>query len=150
MDVEETTQPQQLVAGRRALIHVSAAIEFFTKELPVVAAELARAEIAVSGSPITVYRERNADYYEVTAGYPVASKPSVPTLSHTTLHAGPVVRAVHHGPYDRLGATYALVGHWFIKRDLYPSAIMWEQYLVGPADTADPGSWRTVLTFPLC
>jgi hypothetical protein len=27
---------------------------------------------------------------------------------------------------------------------------MWEQYVVGPTATADPGRWRTVVVFPLC
>ena len=149
MDVEETSLEEQLVAGNRAVIHVTAVIDFFSKALPAVAAELAREEVPAIGSPITVYRQRNVEYVEVIAGFPVDRKLPGGTLTHTVLHAGPVVRAVHTGPYDRLGSTYALVGHWFLARGTYPPATMWEQYVVGPAETADPALWRTVVVFPL-
>ena len=149
-DVQEAMQEHQLVVGARAVVHVTAVIEFFSKALPAVAEELARQDLPATGPPITVYRERDVDYFQVTAGFPVDRRPSGCALAGTVLHAGPIVRAVHLGPYDHLGSTYASVGRWFMARGIFPPATMWEQYLVGPTATADPGRWRTVVVFPLC
>ncbi len=149
MDVQEAMQEEQLIVGARAVIHVTAVIEFFSKALPAVAAELAREDLTATGPPVTVYRERNADYFQVTAGFPVDRRPAGDTLARAVLHAGPVVRAVHVGPYERLGSTYAQVGRWFLARGIFPPATMWEQYVVGPTTTADPDQWRTVVVFPL-
>jgi len=126
-DVQEAMQEQQLVVGARAVVHVTAVIEFFSKALPAVAEELARQDLPATGPPITVYRERDVDYFQVTAGYPVDRKPAGGALAGTILHAGPVVRAEHVGPYDHLGSTYALVGRWFLARGIFPPATMWEQ-----------------------
>jgi hypothetical protein len=76
-DVQEAMQEEQLVVGARAVVHVTAVIEYFIKALPTVAEELARQGLAATGPPITVYRERNTDYVQVTAGFPVDRRPAV-------------------------------------------------------------------------
>jgi effector-binding domain-containing protein len=138
----------QIVAGSRDLVPVTAFVEFFGTALPEVASELAREGVAPVGPPVTVYREKDAEFSEVTAGYPVDRVPVGGVLVWTVLPSGPVVQVVHAGPYDYLGSTYALVGRWFMARDMIPPAIMWEEYLVGPDATDDQRQWRTRLVFP--
>jgi effector-binding domain-containing protein len=60
-----------------------------------------------------------------------------------------VARAVHHGAYEGLGNAWGELLGWMRARELQPTEDLWEGYIVGPEDAADPGDWRTELLQPL-
>lgn len=60
-----------------------------------------------------------------------------------------VARMIHEGPYEQLGASWARLGDWLIKKRLTPAPDLWERYLVGPEAVADPALYLTELNRPL-
>lgn len=65
------------------------------------------------------------------------------------VRAATVVRTVHRGPYEGLGAAWKDFGAWIAEHGLKPADDLWECYQVGPDSTPDPTDWRTELNQPL-
>jgi AraC family transcriptional regulator len=86
----------------------------------------------------------------IEAGVPLL-KPAEPVgeLEYCELPGGPVVFAVHGGPYDRLGDTHAATLRWIQERKLRVAGPHWEWYVTDPAEHPDPGDWRTHVYYPL-
>ncbi len=60
-----------------------------------------------------------------------------------------LVRTVHHGAYEHLGAAWAEFNAWIAAHALQPRPDLWERYLTDPASNPDPSTWRTELNRPL-
>jgi AraC family transcriptional regulator len=65
------------------------------------------------------------------------------------LPGGPVVVAMHAGPYDQLSETYAAMERWVAEQGLRFAGAPWESYITDPADHPDPAAWRTEVYWPL-
>ena len=66
------------------------------------------------------------------------------------LPSGPAAIAVHAGPYDTLGATYAAMRQWLDgNSDYVANGGPWEIYLTDPSAEPDPSKWLTEIIFPL-
>ena len=65
------------------------------------------------------------------------------------LAGGPVVFAVHGGPYDQLGETHAAVLRWIQEHRLSVAGPHWEWYVTDPGQHPDPADWRTHIYYPL-
>jgi hypothetical protein len=50
--------------------------------------------------------------------------------------AGRAVRAVHRGPYDRMGPTYEQLAAWMAAHGVAEGDVSWEQYISDPGETA--------------
>jgi len=102
------------------------------------------------------------------AGFPLARYPvvghlttieaGVPLVNSTTpegemeyceLPGGPVVFAVHGGPYDRLGDTHAAILRWIDEQRLRVAGPHWEWYVNDPGHYPNPEDWRTHVYYPL-
>ena len=55
----------------------------------------------------------------------------------------------HTGPHDDLDLTYAAIGAYVAHHDLRAEDRVEEVYLVGPRDTDDPDSWRTLVAWTI-
>jgi len=86
----------------------------------------------------------------IEAGVPLlkAAEPEG-ELEYCELPGGPVVFAVHGGPYDRLGDTHAAVLRWIQERKLRVAGPHWEWYVTDPAEHPNPEDWRTHVYYPL-
>jgi len=86
----------------------------------------------------------------IEAGVPLVS-PATPEgeLQYCELPGGPVVFAVHGGPYDRLGDTHATILRWIQDRKLLVAGPHWEWYVTDPAEHPNPENWRTQIYYPL-
>ena len=86
----------------------------------------------------------------IEAGVPLL-KPVAPEgdLEYGELHGGPVVFAVHGGPYDRLGDSHAAILRWIQERGLRVTGPHWEWYVTDPAEHPNPEDWRTHIYYPL-
>ncbi len=56
---------------------------------------------------------------------------------------------VYHGPYEGLGDAWHAFGEWLDANGHKTATDLYECYLVGPADSADPAAWRTELSRPI-
>jgi effector-binding domain-containing protein len=138
------------MAGIHEVVKLSELPLFFGRALTVVAGELERQGVKPSGPPVSFYEGVAADKVDVTVGFPVdqAVAPSHGVRT-VTLPGGRAVQTVHAGPYDRLHATYAELGQWFITQELAPAEVMWEQYVVGRDVEPDPARWQTLIIYPI-
>jgi DNA-binding transcriptional MerR regulator/effector-binding domain-containing protein len=55
----------------------------------------------------------------------------------------------HLGPHDDIDVTYGRLGAWVTGHAMAVDGPIQETYLVGPADTPDPGRWRTEIGWPV-
>ena len=66
------------------------------------------------------------------------------------LPAGPAAIAVHAGPYETLGDTYAAMEQWLEANANYAAnGGPWELYITDPSAEPDPNRWLTEIIFPL-
>ena len=99
---------------------------------------------APAGPPFARFTP-TADGFDVEAGFP-ASAP-IDRAGHVApfvLPGGPTVTAVHQGPYENVGETYAAVAEWMTEHGYRPTGETWESYLDGPG-AAEP---RTLVSSP--
>jgi effector-binding domain-containing protein len=145
----EVRKPQPMV-GLHEVVPMSGLSEFFGRAFEAVAAELARLGAAPAGPPVALYRGPFTDTVDVVAGFPVP--PTVTPgsgLVAETLPGGSLVETIHSGSYDALSKTYDELSEWFVSQGLTPAEEMWEEYLVGPPQQADPSRWQTRIVLPV-
>lgn len=123
---------------------------FFGEAFSEVMAAVEAAGVAVTGPPFGYYPTVPGQVVTVEAGIPVAAAIHGGGRVHTReLPGGPAVVAVHVGPFDTLGRTYAELGEWVAEHGYRTADAMWEQYLSDPAAEPDPTTWRTRIVWPL-
>jgi effector-binding domain-containing protein len=98
-------------------------------------------------TPFARYHQLPDGRFEVEAGFPVAAPVnSDAVIQRSSLPGGRVAVAVHVGPYDKLGDSYAAVTEWLRLRGGTPAGDPWEIYHDPPA--GDPDTWRTEIVQP--
>lgn len=145
--VEHIEQPTAVVRDRVRLDQLAA---FFSRAFEEAAAALQAQGRHPVGPPFGKYTGVPTDAIDVEAGFPVSeaiarSGEVVPG----TLPGGPVVEAMHVGPYDTIQDTYADVRRYFSEHELTPGDVMWESYLSDPQRQPDPATWRTEVCWPV-
>lgn len=86
-----------------------------------------------------------SDGFEVEAGFPADGRiEPAGRVTPTLLPGGSAMTAVHHGPYDTVGETYAALTGWLTAHDRRAAGAAWESYLDG-ADVPEP---RTSVILP--
>lgn len=151
MEAQHIELEPRVMVGVHDVIPMDHMTEYFGRAFATAAAELSRQGLFPAGPPVALYHgapsENAAD---ITAGFPVAEPLSpTPAAVLQSLPGGPAIVAVHSGPYDTLGQTYAELTEWMTEQNLKPAGDMWEEYLVGPDSEANPAKWQTRIVFPL-
>jgi effector-binding domain-containing protein len=83
-------------------------------------------------------------------GVPVGAAPAGEAdVEGGTLPGGPALFAVHAGPYEQLGETYAAMERWMEEHGFKPNGGPWESYVTDPAEHPDPADWRTEVYWPI-
>jgi AraC family transcriptional regulator len=119
------------------------------KCLGAVHAHCAQAGLAVAGPPFTRYPHTDSAGIAIEAGIPAAAPAAASgEIEAGFLQAGPAAVALHAGPYDRLGETYAALERWMAENDVRPGGAPWESYLTDPGEHEDPADWRTEVYWP--
>jgi effector-binding domain-containing protein len=150
MNFERITLAPNRIFGYRGLIPLAELSEFFRITFDAVAREMEDHGVQIMGPPTAVYHAMAGDTVEVTAGFPVAALATPRAASVIdVLPGGPAVVAVHTGGYDTIRDTHRLLSAWVDKQHLAPTALIWEEYVVGPAENPDPAAWQTRLVYPL-
>ena len=105
--------------------------------------------IALAGHPFTRYFSAGPGLLTIAVGFRV----SATAIGEGDIEAGPLpagsaIVAVHGGPYDQLGETYAAAERWMDENRLRPADAPWEWYVTDPAEHPDPTDWRTEVFWP--
>jgi AraC family transcriptional regulator len=109
-----------------------------------------QAGVALAGHPFTRYPEVGPGLMTVEVGFRVSADASGrDEIEAGLLPGGPAVVAMHGGPYDQLGETYAAAERWMEGNRLRPAGAPWEHYVTDPAEHPDPAEWRTEVFWPV-
>lgn len=145
--VEVDAEEALAVRGEVAMADLPAFFERAFREVTE-AASTVGADLA--GPPFAYYPEPPGETMVVEAGFPVAAAAEPDGNAHRlVLPGGRAVRAMHVGPYDTLGATYASLQSWMTRQGLQASAGPRERYLSDPQVDRDPATWRTQIVWPV-
>lgn len=145
--IESRVLAEQPTAVRRATLTPAEMRAWFPQAYGEVVEFLRGQDKAPAGHPFARYHQLPGGRFEVEAGFPVAaSVDSDGKTSASSLPGGRVAVAVHVGPYDTLGESYASVAEWLRLRDAVAAGDPWEIYHDPP--TGDPSAWRTEIVQP--
>jgi AraC family transcriptional regulator len=148
------SQPTVAVRVTRSFADLPAA---FPQLLPRVMAGAGEQGGLISGPPYARYHRVAEGTIDVEIGAPVVRlAASLPRLSDlpagqvgaSELPAGPAAVLVHTGPYDGVGATWALAEEWLRETDHRAAGPGWEVYVDDPA-SVPPDRLRTQVILPL-
>jgi len=142
--------PPQQCAVIRSRATMAEVPELFTRGVPAIAAAVAAQHVTAIGPPFGVYPTSPEGIFEVVVGLPisVAITPAG-DVEPWPRPGGRVAVALHIGPFDSVGPTYAAMAGWLQSRHQRPGPIVWEEYLSDPATEPDPAGWRTRIIWPL-
>lgn len=105
---------------------------------------------AIAGRPFARYPSMGPGLLTLEVGCPLASATDGEgDVEPGTLQGGPVAVALHAGPYDELGETYAAMERWMADNGYAPGGPPWESYLTDPAELPNSADWRTAVYWPL-
>jgi effector-binding domain-containing protein len=144
--------PQPMVyVSRTATMDPGAIARVMGEAFAALGAFIGKNRIAPAGPPVAVYRMAEDGNVAIDVGFPVG-KPALAKAAGEVkagaTPAGRAVKAVHHGPYDELHATYAEIGRYMNNAHLPMPKVSWEVYLTDP-QTTPPGNLVTEVYFPL-
>lgn len=109
-----------------------------------------KAGLALAGHPFTRYHSTGPGLFSIEVGIPLAaSATGEGEVGAGFLPGGPVAAAVHAGPYEQLGETYAALERWMEANGHRSAGAPWELYTTDPAEHPDPADWRTAVYWPL-
>ena len=149
-EIRMTDHAVQQTAVVREQLPMNQLPEFFHRAFTAAMAQAQAQGVHVTGPPFGKYYGTPGETVDVEAGFPVSGPISAAdTVVAGILPAGPVVEAMHVGPYDALAATYGEVERWIDERGLRPAGVMWESYLSDPGVQPDPATWQTLICVPL-
>lgn len=145
--VELEEQPALTI---RAMINIRAISEFVVSVFEEIMAYCEEKNIRPVGPPFAIYHRAEMDFADVECGLPVESRAEGEgKIRSLILPGGKVATTIHVGPYDLLGATYAKMHKWMMKKGLEPGGTPWESYINNPAEIEDPSKLLTQIFWPL-
>jgi len=106
--------------------------------------------LAPAGMPWARYLAVGPDECEMELGAPL----SVEAVGNVRVIGGvipacDVVKVLHVGPYDQLGAAYGAMADWMRAHGAQAAGAMWEVYLTDPMQEPDPAKWQTLVYAPI-
>lgn len=142
-------EPQDAILVR-AEVAVADLPAFFGRAFRESAEAADYAGVDLVGPPIGLYPRRPGETVLVEAGFPV-SAPAAPRgyARPVRLPGCRAVEAIHVGPYDTIGTTYATLQAWMAEQGLEPADGIRESYLSDPDTEPDPARWETRILWPV-
>lgn len=150
----DAPQILEVNAQRIAFIHVTVPRDEIQKVMGPGVAELMstlKAQgITPAGPWLTHHLKMQPGIFDLDIAVPVdRAVQETGRVRNGTLPAATVARTIYHGPYQNLGSAWPELDQWIDAQGRKAAAELWETYLTGPADEADPSRYRTELTRPL-
>lgn len=137
--VEVSPQPMLYVTARSSMQPAEVA-QVMGRAFDTLGRFLAETGVTPLGPPMAIYSNWSEGLMTTDVGFPVAAADTAraagEVLSGTT-PAGHALKAVHHGPYDGLAATYGAIEAQMAAAGAAPSGMSWEVYLNEPGVVPD-------------
>ena len=119
---------------------------FFDRSFATVPHVIASQNVAIAGPAFARYHRPPAETFDLEVGFPTDRRVEPDgDVRPGALPGGRVVRAVHEGAYDELGAAWEQIGRWIFDQGLAPTGDLWEVYVTQPSPDMDPAELRTEL-----
>lgn len=145
IDVAE--QPAAVVRG---VVRPEELRDFFDRAFGELGSRVAAREGLVAGPAFAAYARPPGETVELAVGFPVTGPvEAAGDVVAGALPGGRVVRLVHRGGYDELGASWERLAAWADARGLRRADALWEVYLTEPTPDGDPADMRTELSWLL-
>jgi effector-binding domain-containing protein len=150
----ETPQVVQSPAQRVAMLHIETPRSQIQQAMgPGIGEAMAAARaqgVGPSGPWFAHHHRMTPDAFDFDICVPVSAPvTAVGRVKPGERPALKVVRTVHHGPYEGLGAAWHEFTGWIEASGLKTAGDLYECYLVGPESSQDPADWRTELSRPV-
>ena len=111
---------------------------------------LALLGVEPTGAPFVVYHEFGPHGIEAEVCVPVPNSVDASGgLLTRVIPRATVVRALHVGPYDQLGAAYQAIEEWIGDHHMSAAGPYRERYLNAPDEVASPAEYRTEIELPV-
>ena len=106
--------------------------------------------IAPAGPLFSYHLKMPGAVFDMEIGFPVdADVQASGRVVAGALPALRVARTIYRGPMEGLGSAWGELNAWIAHNALATQSFIWENYLVGPGDTAQASAWQTELNWPL-
>jgi DNA-binding transcriptional MerR regulator/effector-binding domain-containing protein len=137
---------------RRATVAPAAVAAWCAETYPLLHAALAAQGLEPSGPDGALY---DRPFFEQSLGTVVAFVPTATApapagdLVPGEVPAARLAVAVHVGAFEELDRTYGVLGTAVASAGLEAPGPIRERYLISPAESTDPGDWRTEVCWPI-
>jgi effector-binding domain-containing protein len=152
MDYMITThhvEPQPIVSIRDRRKQ-DALPEFIKTAIPELLGRLRLLGVGPSGPPFVIYHEFGPEGIDAEVSVPIDDPVAAAgRIERRVLPAMTVARAVHVGPYEKLGDAYAALWNWIRGHGLETAGPVQERYLNGPGDGVASSEYRTEIEMPV-
>jgi effector-binding domain-containing protein len=108
---------------------------------------LAEQGMQPAGPMFSYHHRRPSDTFDFEIGFPVSGPVQEKgRVKNSALPAGRLVRAVHQGPYERLGDAWRALQDWVRAKELPETGRFYERYLNNPEEV-EPKDYLTELNW---
>jgi effector-binding domain-containing protein len=144
---EVDPQPIVSIRERHPMSEIPA---FMGRTFGVLFTRLGQQGIPPAGPPFVIYHEFGPETVDAEVCVPVGTViAATADMVSRELPAATVVRTLHVGPYEELGAAYEALNDWIALHGTEASGPPRERYLNGPGEGAAPADYRTELEMPV-
>ncbi|MBK9386012.1 MAG: GyrI-like domain-containing protein [Planctomycetes bacterium] len=103
-----------------------------------------------AGPPFSRYHRRADGMIDLEGGIPVREPMAGRgRVKPVVLPGGLVATTWHHGAYQQLPQTYAVLERWIGEQKLRSRSAFFEMYWTDPGLEPDPKEWRTQVLWPV-
>ena len=144
------TEAELTAVIRHTLLRSEVRHNLLTPSITEVLQTLARQGLKPGGPVFSRHLTLDPYFFDFEIGVPVdVSFQPAGRVVASTLPTATVARVLHQGPYEGLAGAWTRLREEIARAGLFPGDELWECYLTGPAESADPACWYTELYQPL-
>jgi DNA-binding transcriptional MerR regulator len=149
--VERRSITATVVAAIRANVSLPNVLDWYSDAMLELDAAIAGAGQSPTGPPGGLYDNDlfTDERGELLVFVPVPDPPHTGRVHREVIGPTELAITVHHGDHSDIDVTYGALGIWVDQHALAIAGPVYESYLVGPRDTADPAAWRTEIGWPV-
>jgi len=149
-DISRREVPDQpIVAIRDRMAQADLPI-FIGRSIAELVAHLRLLGVSSSSEPFVIYHAFGPDDIDAEVCLPfVGDVVATGRIIARVLPGATVAETLHVGPYEELGAAYAVLTDWIELHGFEPAGPVRERYLNAPADDVPPSAYRTIIEMPI-
>jgi effector-binding domain-containing protein len=142
--------PETAIISIRERVEEGEFPAFLGLAFPELFGHVGRHGVIATGHPFVIYHAFGPDRIDAEVCVPVAGPAPVgDRIKAHVLPAATIVRTLHVGPYEELGAAYQALSEWVGDHGYATAGPIRERYLNGPAEMISPADYRTEIDLPV-